>query len=147
MLHFEFGPRLCSSQHKIKFRGLLQTLYHSGSRCNGDCKWDSRQDLCVPINATTITNTTTTFNHTVSKNNTLIKSPHFPHPAPAGTHEYNIRTCQADICQYRLEFEQVELGAPESGDCTADKLMVRLHSGLHSHLHHLLIKLLSVGYL
>ena len=71
---------------------------------------------------------------TVTENNTYIQSADYPAAAPAGMCMYNLNKCDSNICQFRLEFEDVEMGAPASGDCNNDTMMVRTYI-LHLHLH------------
>jgi len=61
---------------------------------------------------------------TVTENNTYIQSADYPAAAPAGMCMYNLNKCDSNICQFRLEFEDVEMGAPASGDCNNDTMMV-----------------------
>ena len=71
---------------------------------------------------------------TVTENNTYIQSADYPAAAPAGMCMYNLNKCDSNICQFRLEFEDVEMGAPASGDCNNDTMMVRAYI-LHLNLH------------
>jgi len=61
---------------------------------------------------------------TVTQNNTYIQSPNYPSPAPVGMCMYTLNKCDSNICQMRLEFENVMLSDPSMGDCTNDTLMI-----------------------
>jgi len=61
---------------------------------------------------------------TVTQNNTYIQSPNYPSPAPTGMCMFTLNKCDTNICQFRLEFEDVMLSDPDMGDCTNDTLML-----------------------
>jgi len=60
---------------------------------------------------------------TVTQNNTYITSPDYPAPAPVGMCMYTLNKCDSNICQFRIEFEDVMISDPAMGDCTNDTLM------------------------
>jgi len=60
---------------------------------------------------------------TVVQNNTYIQSPNYPAPAPVGMCMYTMNKCDSNICQFRLEFEDVMVSDPAMGDCTNDTIM------------------------
>jgi len=53
-----------------------------------------------------------------------IESPNYPAPAPTGMCMFNIAKCDAGVCQYKIEFEDVMLSAPDQGDCTNDTMLI-----------------------
>jgi len=63
-------------------------------------------------------------NGTVSEDNTYIQSPDYPNAAPVGMCMFNIGKCDSGICQFKIEFVDVVLSMPDSGDCTNDTLVL-----------------------
>jgi len=61
---------------------------------------------------------------TVTENNTYVQSADYPSAAPAGMCMYDLNKCDSNICQFRLEFEDVEMGGPAMGECQNDTMMV-----------------------
>jgi len=59
----------------------------------------------------------------VTQDNTYIQSPNYPAPAPPGMCMYTINKCDSNICQFRIEFEDVIVSDPAMGDCTNDTIM------------------------
>lgn len=59
---------------------------------------------------------------TVTQQNTYIQSPGYPAAAPTGMCMYTVNKCDAGICQFRFDFEDVVLSQPDRGDCTNDTL-------------------------
>lgn len=57
----------------------------------------------------------------VTTNNAYIMSA--ATPAATGMCMFTINKCDSSICQYRFEFEDVELSAPASGECTNDTIL------------------------
>jgi len=68
--------------------------------------------------------TLSTCGGTVTENNTYVTSENYPAAAPAGMCMYDLNKCDSNICQFRLEFEDVEMGGPEMGACQNDTMMV-----------------------
>jgi len=66
----------------------------------------------------------TTCGGEINQNNAYIQSPAYPSAAPVGMCMYTIKKCDSNVCQYRLDFEDVMLSQPMMGDCTNDTLMV-----------------------
>lgn len=66
----------------------------------------------------------------VNQNNAYIESPAYPAAAPTGMCMYTIKKCDSNVCQYRLDFEDVMLSQPMMGDCTNDTLMVSQVDGV-----------------
>merc|ERR1719264_1474831 len=60
----------------------------------------------------------------VTENNTYVQSENYPAAAPAGMCMYDLNKCDSNICQFRLEFEDVEMGGPAMGECQNDTMMV-----------------------
>lgn len=60
----------------------------------------------------------------ITTNNAYITNPGYPAAAPTGMCMYTINKCDSSICQYRIEFEDVEISQPASGSCTNDTLML-----------------------
>lgn len=59
----------------------------------------------------------------VTTNNAYITNPGYPAAAPTGMCMFTINKCDASICQYRFEFEDVVISDPASGACTNDTVM------------------------
>jgi len=68
--------------------------------------------------------TLSTCGDTVTNNNTYITNPGYPSMAPAGMCMFSINKCDDNICQIRLEFEDVVTADPSMGDCGNDTIMV-----------------------
>lgn len=61
---------------------------------------------------------------TLNKKVTYIESPNYPAVAPAGMCMFNVAKCDAGVCQYKIEFEDVILSNPAMGECTNDTLAI-----------------------
>jgi len=73
---------------------------------------------------------TSTCGGEINQNNAYIESPAYPAAAPTGMCMYTIKKCDSNVCQYRLDFEDVMLSQPMMGDCTNDTLMVSQVDGV-----------------
>jgi len=61
---------------------------------------------------------------TVGQLVSYIESPNYPNPAPMGMCMFNIAKCDSNVCQYKIQFEDVMLGAPSMGECSNDTLTI-----------------------
>lgn len=61
---------------------------------------------------------------TVSQLVSYIESPNYPSAAPSGNCKFNVGKCDAGVCQYKVQFEDVMLSAPAQGACSNDTLMI-----------------------
>jgi len=61
---------------------------------------------------------------TVDKKVSYIESPAYPSGAPTGMCMYDIKKCDAGVCQYKVEFVDHVLSQPAMGDCSNDTLMI-----------------------
>jgi len=73
---------------------------------------------------------TSTCGSEINQNNAYIASPSYPAAAPAGMCMFTIKKCDSNVCQYRLDFEDVVLTGPMMGDCTNDTMMVSQVDGV-----------------
>jgi len=72
----------------------------------------------------------TTCGGEVAQNNSYLESPMYPAAAPQGMCMFTIKKCDSNICQYRLDFEDVMLSQPSMGECNNDTLMVSQVDGV-----------------
>jgi len=68
--------------------------------------------------------TVSTCDSSLDQNNTYIQSPGYPAAAPLGMCSYTMNKCDSNICQFRLEFEDVIMSGPEMGDCMNDTITI-----------------------
>jgi len=60
---------------------------------------------------------------TVNQLISYVESPNYPAPAPTGMCKFNVGKCDAGVCQYKIQFEDVMIAPPAQGDCSNDTLM------------------------
>lgn len=107
--------------------GLMGTCYtesecsDAGGTASGSCA--SSFGTCCLFQASTC-------GAEVNQNNAYIESPGYPSAATAGMCMYTIKKCDSNVCQYRLDFEDVSLTGPMMGECTNDTLMVSQVDGV-----------------
>jgi len=55
---------------------------------------------------------------------TYIESPNYPAMAPTGECKFNVKKCDANVCQYKIDFDMVMMAGPDMGDCNNDTLKI-----------------------
>jgi len=66
----------------------------------------------------------------INQNNAYIESPAYPSGVSMGMCMYSIKKCDSNVCQYRLDFEDVMLTGPNMGECSNDTMMVSQVDGV-----------------
>jgi len=86
-----------------------------GGVATGSCAKD--YGVCCVFKANTC-------GETIGESVTYIESPNYPAAAPTGMCMFNVKKCDAKICQYKIDFTMAELAGPDLGECNNDTLII-----------------------
>jgi len=132
------GKELMAGDRQEKFLSVFQIVQFNNEACpatsgdTGVCFTEAEcsgrggvaSGTCASSFGVCCVFTLSTCGDTVTNNNTYITSPGYPSMAPAGMCMFNLNKCDNNICQMRLEFEDVVTADPAMGDCNNDTIIV-----------------------
>jgi len=135
---YDASEKVSANDREEKFLSVFQIVKFKNDACSADdgntgvcfteaecsAKGGVASGSCASAFGVCCVFTVKICSDTVTQNNTYIESPNYPAPAPTGMCSYTLNKCDSNICQFRLEFEDVVVSDPAMGDCTNDTIMV-----------------------